>query len=803
MPPVKYTAVAFIPTASRASNESAYAAIYRATNLFIRSRQGQNYAEVYSGSLSLGETIPAVALTGTIATNITTRTITGTGTSFMSELHLGQRLITLTGEIVVVSEIVSDTSFTAHNYPLASASGLVAYRTPILFEIDKKRGTLLSGNALEFDQGTILCVGSGTLRVNGATLSASLTATKKAQIAIYQQATNDYLIQQLGFALQPYGITATAGAAPATKTFTDADVNTGTDTITIVAHGYVTGQKVNFSQAATLPAPLQPNTAYFLIVTGANTFKVATSLQNANAGTAIDITTTGTAGTNTVTPVSKNMPAGDRSIRIAKASTKLNVPNYGNPGEKIKVTLTAGQSIQISLTAMDSNTNPNNPHDAWRIYASEFGGTTTSATANADSGPWYLVRTVTAAELGTTGAATYNLEYLDAEIQGTLRLISFDNDAPVDAEYLGTVAGYPVLVSCQGKATAVSPNGSSPGPCLVPFKPQNLAAAPLVLDTNRRNDVPLSPPEQIVGSYMAAGRLYLMTANTLQIAVFTQDNDFPVATRPFWKAGFKNPYAVCFVNGDLYGFAGNRPTRSTADESQTAGSEDHKFAFDVQELMQTWRPENVFVVEDPKNECVCYINSSRKKNAAGFWESEIIPFFPGSGKWSMPIVFSSNTQDRVITGAATVNGRMEFLMGGRDGSTGIEIKTYRFDEISGETVPYSAVWQLSDAGVADRPKKLKKLSVQGKLTSATAGIFAAAVDEVVSIANIEAGNASSKTGAIPLYTSTGVEYGPREDVMLNGQATFTVGVEGVWNGSGDLDRIDSVHLDVLARGRRM
>lgn len=804
MPPVKYSSVAFVPTASRASNDTATAVIYRGTNLFIRSRQGQNYSEVYSGSLSLGETIPAVALTGTIATDITSHVIVGTATAFMSELHLGQRLETLTGEILVVSELTDDTHFVAHNYPLASASGLAAYRLPIMFEIDKKRGTLLSGNALEFDQGTIMCVGSGVLRVNGSALSASLTATKKAQIAIYQQATANYLIQQLGFAAQPYGITVTAGTAPAVKTFADTDVDTGTETITIAAHGYVTGQKVNFSQAGTLPAPLTANTPYFLIVTGVNTFKVATSLQNATVGTAIDLTTTGTAGTNTVTPVTKNMPAGDRSIRVAKASTKLNVPSYGNPGEKIKFTLTAGQSGLISFPAMDSNTNPNDPHDAWRVYASEFGGTTTIATANADSGPWYLVRTVTSAELGTTGAATYNLEYLDAEIEGTLRLITFDNDAPVDAEYLGTVAGYPVLVSCQGKATATSTTGSSPGPCLVPFKPQNLAAAPLVLDSNQRNDVPLSPPEQIMGSYMAAGRLYLMTANTLQIAIFTQDQDFPVAARPFWKAGFKNPYALCFVNGELYGFAGNRPTRSiAASDTVTEGDEEHKFALDVQELVKTWNPENVFVVEDPKNECVCYINSGRAKNNAGFWESEIVPFFPGTGKWSMPIVFTSNTQDRLITGAATVNGRMEFLMGGRDGLGAMEIKTYRFDEISGETVSYSQVWQVSDGGVTDRPKKLKKPSVQGKLTSGTLGIFAAAAGEVLSVTDIEAGNASSKTGAVTLYSSSGVEYGLREDVMLNGQATFTIGIEGTWAGSGDLDRIDSANIDILPRGRRM
>lgn len=84
-------------------------------------------------------------------------------------------------------------------------------------------------------------------------------------------------------------------ATPGIKTCTDTDVNPSTDTITITANGYTTGLKLRVSSTGTLPAGLAAATDYFVIVVTANTFKLASSLSNANAGTAIDITTSGTA----------------------------------------------------------------------------------------------------------------------------------------------------------------------------------------------------------------------------------------------------------------------------------------------------------------------------------------------------------------------------------------------------------------------------------------------------------------------------------------------------------------------------
>ena len=76
----------------------------------------------------------------------------------------------------------------------------------------------------------------------------------------------------------------------ASGTFTAAT----TDICTKVGHGFVTGQKVRVSSATTLPAGLAAATTYYVIRLTADTFKLASSDANATAGTAVDITDTGT-----------------------------------------------------------------------------------------------------------------------------------------------------------------------------------------------------------------------------------------------------------------------------------------------------------------------------------------------------------------------------------------------------------------------------------------------------------------------------------------------------------------------------
>ena len=89
---------------------------------------------------------------------------------------------------------------------------------------------------------------------------------------------------------------------PAAKAFASAtDVDTATDYITEVAHGFLTGLIGQMTTSATLPTGLSLATDYFIIEIDDDTYQLASSLANALAGTAVDITAIGS-GDQTFTP---------------------------------------------------------------------------------------------------------------------------------------------------------------------------------------------------------------------------------------------------------------------------------------------------------------------------------------------------------------------------------------------------------------------------------------------------------------------------------------------------------------------
>jgi hypothetical protein len=90
-------------------------------------------------------------------------------------------------------------------------------------------------------------------------------------------------------------------ASAAAKTFASAtDVNIVTNVIQSSAHGFVTGRKIALTTAGVLPTGLSA-TNYYVIRIDADSLQLATSLANAEAGGAVDITAIGT-GTHTMTP---------------------------------------------------------------------------------------------------------------------------------------------------------------------------------------------------------------------------------------------------------------------------------------------------------------------------------------------------------------------------------------------------------------------------------------------------------------------------------------------------------------------
>ncbi len=82
----------------------------------------------------------------------------------------------------------------------------------------------------------------------------------------------------------------------ASQTFIDSDVDTGANTITLDASEMTTGATCDLLKTGgSLPSPLAVSTTYFIIKVDAATIKLATTIGNAQSGTAIDITTQGTA----------------------------------------------------------------------------------------------------------------------------------------------------------------------------------------------------------------------------------------------------------------------------------------------------------------------------------------------------------------------------------------------------------------------------------------------------------------------------------------------------------------------------
>lgn len=149
-------------------------------------------------------------------------------------------------------------------------------------------------------------------------------------------------------------------------TKTISSVNTGTDELTIAGHGLVTAQRVTFVSSATDPTPLVTSTRYYVIVVDSNTVKLATTAANAIAGTAIDISTTGS-GTLVLETGS---PVGSFTLGAA-ASLVINNPAV-NSGSIILLTPT-----NASAATLQAGTSG--------LYVTATNGSFTVSTADAGS----------------------------------------------------------------------------------------------------------------------------------------------------------------------------------------------------------------------------------------------------------------------------------------------------------------------------------------------------------------------------------------------------------------------------------
>src|SRR5687767_12934266 len=182
------------------------AGVWRTENMIRRGRSGgHRYWECMHGELDINEDAPLVALTGTIAVTSGSALVNGTGTLFLSECKLGQRIIIIDQVNnqtipIFVKRVISDTQYEAWRESTATLTGQTGWRMYRLFPLNQRRGMLLWGNALELDKGSLLIVGNGELFINGASLpGGSVTATNQPKIAIRNPA-GTYTAFTLGMA---------------------------------------------------------------------------------------------------------------------------------------------------------------------------------------------------------------------------------------------------------------------------------------------------------------------------------------------------------------------------------------------------------------------------------------------------------------------------------------------------------------------------------------------------------------------------------------------------------------------------
>lgn len=193
----------FQPTTSLSGNE--LPTVFRGENFVLRGANENPYFETFPGNLDLNENydLASHALTGTLAYSTGGTTVTGTGTAFKAELHLGQHILAGT-QVLAVKEVVSDTNFTTDRPVATTESGLTGYKMLQMSEVNKQRCVMETGNVIEFGKGHFVGVGSGTVYINGQVLAGtSLVATNRAKAAIYRPATNDYAIVDLGYTTKP------------------------------------------------------------------------------------------------------------------------------------------------------------------------------------------------------------------------------------------------------------------------------------------------------------------------------------------------------------------------------------------------------------------------------------------------------------------------------------------------------------------------------------------------------------------------------------------------------------------------
>lgn len=147
-----------------------------------------------------------------------------------------------------------------------------------------------------------------------------------------------------------------SGQGVFTSTFASTDVLVAANDITVASNrSMYTGTAVVLSTTGTAPAGLTAGTTYYAIRDSATQVSLATTLANALAGTAIDITSQGT-GNHTLTVSYTNWDVGNRAGEETHGLTVAEMPSHTHTTNDSYAVQNASDALNTNVTATDEIT---------------------------------------------------------------------------------------------------------------------------------------------------------------------------------------------------------------------------------------------------------------------------------------------------------------------------------------------------------------------------------------------------------------------------------------------------------------
>ena len=783
-------AAKYEPTAPRSGNTGH--SMLRLSNMILTGYEPQTYLQCYKGSNDLSETIPNETLTGTLACSLNSTAVVGTGTLFTSELESGQRF--WAGyEQFMVDTITDNTHLTVYRGPiLAALSGHTATFLPVMFDLNRTRGTLRKGNAFELDKGSIIATGFGTLRRNGTALSAvdqvsetrgvgtgaddatvgtvawtnpgNITTSNGtgATCAPVGAAITTHYIKgtNCGFAAIPGGATITGIAVAIKRRVTGATTEVVRDSaVKIVKASAAIGTT---NKATTTP---WPNTNYqFSYYGGQNDLWgetwVPADFADVDVGVVFSAVTSDPGGESatldvdyifitvyyvTTAGASMVVTGTPRLALYNSSSNKYRIFNLGlaAPTTIPTITSTAGgthgmvagdYSLRMvrSRSATNGYSNPGPRTNFTIANANEYASVDIAAVPMVDGQDGYDYYSTQLADTVNRNQGPWDFVRTALDAEGNVVVIDYLN-AEIDRQGILDFDNDPVppasfLAILFGVPHAVGCDGKFVG-----------GPGPAVVPFKPQNieacpagwHVKSSPPQDILGVVTSLSRMYVLTHSTLQQGVFADSGNPqipPTTLRPHWQVGFSNHKQLIFVNSMLVGYAHNGPTRSTEDSE--AGNEQF-FGDQVAEIIRGWTGPHVLLEHDPDPnvDAVCVFHPADSRNDAGFWRTRVLIWGLRQADWIGEAMIESNTRDMIVCSAAKVDQHLDFLAGGRYGAVR-QVETATIVGTITGTGNARAV--VTAVGMTGTPKTIAVPVVSGDTASVVAGkyrtVLAADVD---------------------------------------------------------------------------